>query len=83
MTWRLTTTAWLLQRVVISDGWIGVHRASLAALATVSPGGLRVISACWNLTRQGSGMGGFLSLDLADWGKGVVCGMIEMGPKNC
>jgi len=65
----------------MSDGWIGVHRASLATLATVSPGGLRAVSACWNLAREG--MGGFLSLDLSDSGKGVVYGMIEMGLENC
>lgn len=47
-------------------------------LAIVSPGGGRVASACWNLARQGSGW----SLDLVDWSKSAVHGMIEMNLQN-
>lgn len=35
------------------------------------------------LSKAREGMGGFLGLDLTDWGKGVVYGTIEMGPENC
>lgn len=64
--------------VVMSDGWIGDHRASLAMLAIVSLGGWRVAGACWNLARQGSGW----SLDLVDWGESAVHSMIETGLQN-